>query len=51
MTQGLTFVALSRVTHINSLSIIDRSYERLKRLANSKTLKPRRRRIPSQWFS
>ncbi|MFO0089655.1 MAG: ATP-dependent RecD-like DNA helicase, partial [bacterium] len=42
MTQGLTFVALSRVTHINSLCIIDHSYERLKRLANSETLRPRK---------
>jgi ATP-dependent exoDNAse (exonuclease V) alpha subunit len=42
MTQGLTFVALSRVTHIHSLSIIDHSYERLKRLENSGALKPRK---------
>ena len=42
MTQGLTFVALSRVTHINSLCIKDHSYERLKRLANSEMLKPRK---------
>ena len=42
MTQGLTFVALSRVTHINSICIKYHSYERLKRLANSETLKSRK---------
>ena len=41
LTAGLTFVALSRVRHINNLAIFDFPYDRFKKIENSSLLKRR----------